>query len=136
MADPALPSPTTPTLSGTAPLLLSTSPRTTWVWAPDTDTAHRVRAIVRYWKPAYRKGVELTLVTDVDIGVDALEACEALAAAGYVFGWHDTEHPFNRYGGWRATLPGMSAGGEDLDPMSDPAVLREALEWMKSHGRG
>jgi hypothetical protein len=37
---------------------------------------------------ASRRGEPLPLVTDIDIGVVALEACQALAAAGFTFTWH------------------------------------------------
>ena len=84
-------------------LQLSSSPRTTWLWAPDEDTARRVRKLVG-GRPAYA----LPLVTDIDIGVVALEACEALAAAGFTFAWHESEHPLNRHN-WFCRLPGMPA---------------------------
>lgn len=86
-------------------LQLSTSPRMTWLWAPDADTAKRVREITG-GRPASSRGEPLPLVTDIDIGVTALEACEALAAAGFTFTWHESEHPLNR-DNWPARLPGM-----------------------------
>lgn len=84
---------------------ISTSPRSTWVWAPDEASAQRVREITG-GRPASYRGDSLPLVTDIDIGVDALTACEALAAAGFTFSWHDSEHPLNREG-WPSQLPGM-----------------------------
>lgn len=86
-------------------LQLSSSPRSTWLWAPDAETARRVREITGGW-PATRRGEELPLVIDIDIGVCALKACEALAKAGYTFAWHESEHPLNR-DNWPARLPGM-----------------------------
>ena len=88
-------------------LQLSSSPRTTWLWAPDEDTARRVRKLVGR-RPAYRGGELLPLVTDIDNGVVAPEACEALAAAGFTFAWHESEHPLNRHN-WFCRLPGMPA---------------------------
>lgn len=87
-------------------LCVSTSPRSTWLWAPDEAAARRVREITG-GSPASRRGEQLDeLVTDVDIGCMALEACEALAAAGFTFTWHETQHPLNR-GNWPCILPGM-----------------------------
>lgn len=88
-------------------LQFSSSPRMTWLWAPDAETAARVR---RYGRPAYRGGTELPLVTDIDIGVIAYETCQALTTAGFTFTWHESVHPLNR-SGWAADLPGMPATG-------------------------
>jgi hypothetical protein len=95
-------------------LQISTSPRATWVWAPDEDTARQVREIAG-GQPAYRRGELLALVTDVDIGCVALETCEALAAAGFTFTWHESEHPLQRDNWPCALLPGMPRG-EPYDP--------------------
>jgi hypothetical protein len=84
-------------------LRFSSSPRMTWLWAPDAETAAQVRGCGR---PAYRAGTELPLVTDIDIGVTAYETCQALAEAGFTFTWHESVSPLNR-GGWAADLPGM-----------------------------
>lgn len=88
-------------------LQFSATSRMTWLWAPDADTAARVR---RYGRPAYLRGKELPLVTDIDIGVDAYEACQALAKAGFTFTWHESVHLLNR-DGWAAELPGMPTAG-------------------------
>ena len=89
-------------------LKVSTSPRMTWLWAEDSETAHRVRSTLdetgHWWQVAQRASTQLPLVTDVEIGVTALEACEALAAAGFTFSWHEEQSPENR-GGWPASLP-------------------------------
>jgi hypothetical protein len=45
-------------------------------------------------------------VTDVDIGVEAFTACEVLAAAGYTFQFHASEHELDG-DDWPAALPGM-----------------------------
>ncbi|MFE2754023.1 hypothetical protein ACFXGA_18695 [Actinosynnema sp. NPDC059335] len=80
----------TPTGQAVPPdLLVSTSPRSTWLWAADAKTAARVRAVVG-WRPVTHKGVELPLVSDIDIGVTAYEACNKLVAAGFTFGWSAT----------------------------------------------
>ncbi|SFW11453.1 hypothetical protein [Amycolatopsis australiensis] len=86
-------------------LRFSSSPRMTWLWAPDAETAARVRG---YGRPARRAGAELPLVTNIDIGVTAYETCQSLAAAGFTFTWHESVHPLNR-SGWPADLPGMPA---------------------------
>jgi hypothetical protein len=86
-------------------LQISTSPRSTWVWSPDEDTARRVQEMTG-GRPAYRRGERLDLVSDVDIGVTALATCGALAAEGFTFTWHESEHPLNR-DNWPRTLPGM-----------------------------
>lgn len=91
-------------------LAISTSPRMTWLWAADEETARRVRAALKEagtsGEVAQRGRERLPLVTDVGIGVIALAACEALASVGFTFTWHESEHPLNRYG-WPAELPGM-----------------------------
>lgn len=75
------------------------------MWAPDEDVARQVRKIAD-GRPACHRGEALRRVTDIDIGCAALEACEALAAAGFTFNWHESEHALNR-DGWPYTLPGM-----------------------------
>lgn len=91
-------------------LQISTSPRMTWLWAQDTDTTHLTRSTLdaagRYWQPAQRGRERLPLVTDVEIGVTALEACQTLASAGFTFSWHEDQAAENR-DGWPASLPGM-----------------------------
>ncbi len=89
-------------------LLLSTSPRMTWLWAPDAHTAQRVREITG-GRAAVRHGETLPLITDIGIGVEALTACEKLAETGFTFTWHDSQHPLNR-AGWPGQLPGMPDG--------------------------
>ncbi|EIE99877.1 hypothetical protein [Saccharomonospora glauca] len=59
-------------------LQVSTSPRMTWLWAPDEHAAQRVREITS-GSSATHRGEALALVTDVGIGVEALAACEELA---------------------------------------------------------
>lgn len=77
------------------------------MWAPDEPTAARVRNLTG-GDPAYRRrGEPLPLVTNVGIGVDAYDACQTLAEAGFDFTWHESQHPLNREGGWPAELPGM-----------------------------
>lgn len=95
-------------------LQVSTSPRMTWLWAPDEHAAQRVREITS-GSSATHRGEALALVTDVGIGVEALAACEELAKAGFTFTWHGSEHP--------ATAgPATSArrfGANVLDHVSD-----------------
>lgn len=98
-ADPAAP-------RGTGIVLqISSSPRSTWLWAPDEAAVEAVRAVVG-WGSVQHRGQELPLVMDIDIGVMALETCERLAAAGFTFTWHESEHPLNR-DNWPSQLPGM-----------------------------
>lgn len=102
------------------------------MWAPDEPIAAEVRIVLdaggHVWMPAERldwdaldalpahvaarPDVQPTetfpLAADVENGVVALSACEALAAAGYTFAWHPEQHPDNR-DGWPADLPGMPA---------------------------
>lgn len=89
---------------------ISTSPRATWLWASDELTARDLRARLEetgsQWQPARRGGAVQSLVTDVDIGVEAFTACEVLAAAGYTFQFHASEHELDG-DDWPAALPGM-----------------------------
>lgn len=91
-------------------LSISTSPQMTWLWAAGQAAAGRLRAELdaagKNWTAAQRGREPLPLVTDIGIGVDALTACEAMAAAGFAFTWHESVHPLNR-DGWPSTLPGM-----------------------------
>ncbi len=93
-------------------LLFSSSPRSTWLWAPDLDAARQVRAHLdtggHFWRSAERARQKLPLVTDVEIGVTALEACLSLADLGYTFAWHNDVPGIDR-NGWPDTLPGMPA---------------------------
>jgi hypothetical protein len=86
-------------------LQVSSSPRATWLWARDEATARRVREITGS-PTARRSGQELPLVTDIDIGGQAMQTCEQLAAGGFTFTWHESEHPLNRVN-WLGDLPGM-----------------------------
>lgn len=64
-------------------LAISTSPRMTWLWAPDEAAERQVRDVLGdRARLARRAGRSVGLVVDVGIGVDALSACEALAAKG------------------------------------------------------
>jgi hypothetical protein len=79
-------------------LEISTSPRSTWVWAPDDAAAAEVRSALdaarQSWYPAEGRNSERR-VTDLDIGVVAMEALGALADAGYTFRWHPVEAPWH-----------------------------------------
>lgn len=79
---------------------VSTSPRSTWIWAPDEETAERVREVLtaagRDWLAAQLGGLPSSAVTDIDVGVVALESLEALVAAGMSFRWADQQAPENR----------------------------------------
>lgn len=91
-------------------LQISSSPRSTWLWAPDQDTVGRVREVLGDWSPVRHRGEELPLVMDIDICVMAYETCLKLAEAGFTFDWHESEHPLNR-DNWPSQLPGMPVQG-------------------------
>jgi hypothetical protein len=94
-------------------LAISTSPRMTWLWAPDEAAVQRVKLLLgdACW-PARRGRDQLSLVLDVGIGVDAMTACETLAANDFTFAWHESVHPWDRTG-WPTNLPGMTAMHDD-----------------------
>ena len=78
---------------------VSTSPRATWVWAPDVDQAQRLRDILTAAGCSVQNATGRNAehrVLDLDIGVVALEGLEVLIAAGYSFRWHNDQHPLNR----------------------------------------
>ncbi|WP_139770679.1 hypothetical protein [Paenarthrobacter ureafaciens] len=80
-------------------LLISTSPRSTLITAPDADTAAAIRSILTgsCWE-VHRDGIVDPLTLDVGIGVEAMEAGDRLIGAGYRFNWHPRQHPLNRRG--------------------------------------
>lgn len=92
---------------------VSTTPRRTWLWSPDPGTAIEVRRILEShnceWHPAEQGGVESSTVTDIDIGVVALESLEVLVAAGVSFQWADQQALENR----SATLYGVPVAAAD-----------------------
>lgn len=81
-------------------LLLSTTPRSTFVWAADAQQAAAVRdalaADSHFTVPAADPHT-----VDVEIGAAAYEAVAALRDAGFTFQWHPTQRPKNR-SGWPA----------------------------------
>lgn len=80
-------------------LLISTSPRSTWITSPEADTAAAIRSILAdsCWE-VRRDGVVDPLTLDVGIGVEAMEAGDRLIGAGYRFNWHPGQRPLNRRG--------------------------------------
>jgi hypothetical protein len=106
-------------------LSISTCARTTWIWARDEEIARRVRKALddagRFWEIAISGPTQLPLVTDVEIGVDAYEACWVLSKAGFVFSWHKDQNILNR-DGWPEELPGIAfraGGGRRCDGRPD-----------------
>lgn len=91
-------------------LRYSSSPRASWLWAPDEATARQVRTDLdagsHYWAIVRRGREQLPLVTDVEIGVTAYDACHHLAALGYTFAWHEEVLVDDRHG-WAGELSGM-----------------------------
>ena len=91
-------------------LRYSSSSRMTWLWADDEATVRQVRADLdaagHCWAQAERGREKLPLVTDVEIGVTALNACRYLAELGYTFAWHEDVEPYDR-DGWPNELPGI-----------------------------
>ena len=82
-------------------LEVSTSPRSTWVWARDVDEAATVRELLVAARcsfyPSSGRNSEPRIL-DLDIGVVALEGFEVLRRAGYAFRWHPTQHLLDRRG--------------------------------------
>jgi hypothetical protein len=80
-------------------LELSTSPRTTWVWAHDIAEAERLSDILtaagRSVSAATGRNAEPRIL-DLDIGVEAADGLATLMEAGYSFRWHRTQHELNR----------------------------------------
>lgn len=74
---------------GPRELGLTSTPRQTWVWAKDEQQCREVRSVIdaagglATWRQASRYGIPVEYVSDIDIGVDALESREALEAAGF-----------------------------------------------------
>lgn len=78
-------------------LWVATSPRSTWITAPDAKSADDVRRLLagRY-REVSRGGETDSLTIDVGIGVAAMEAGDALLTAGHSFRWHDDQHVLDR----------------------------------------
>lgn len=80
-------------------LLIATSPRSTWITAPDAATAVEIRELLGdAWSEVRRRGRLDPLALDVGIGIDAFEAGTILIESGYSFKWHDDQHQLNRDG--------------------------------------
>jgi hypothetical protein len=70
-------------------LMIATSPRSTWITAPDVDSAAAIRALLAgRFLEVRRRGQLDPLAIDVGIGVEAMDAGEALLQAGHSFRWH------------------------------------------------
>lgn len=81
-------------------LEVSSSPRSTWVWARNDAQAAQLLAILLAAdcsvEPARGRNAE-SRVLDIDIGYEALGAFNVLAGAGYSFRWHPRQHELNRH---------------------------------------
>jgi len=78
-------------------LLIATTPRSTRIQCPDSETAKAVRALLgAKGRDVRSRGVLDPLAVDVGIGVQALGAGEVLMAAGYEFRWHAEQYALNR----------------------------------------
>lgn len=68
---------------------VTSTPRSTWIWARNSEECAQARRAISSagglarWAQALRYGRPVENVSDIDIGVDALEAMEALEAAGF-----------------------------------------------------
>ncbi len=80
-------------------LLIATSPRSTWITAPDAESAEAIRHLLAGRFSQVRRAGRLDpLAIDVGNGVEAMDAGDVLLAAGYSFRWHADQHPLNRNG--------------------------------------
>lgn len=80
-------------------LEVSTSPRSTWVWAENVDEAEQLRGLLGAAGcevyPASGRNAE-PRVLDLEIGYVAGEGIAALHSAGYRFLWHPSQYVLNR----------------------------------------
>lgn len=91
-------------------LELSTSMRSTWVWAVDAEHARELLALLgKGAHPATGRNAE-DRVIDIDIGVVAHYALEALLRAGYTFRWSPQQHELNR----EADFYGVAVAGSSV----------------------
>lgn len=113
-------------------LLIATSPRSTWITCPDTETAERVKALLGDRAYEVRKKGQLDrLAYDIDIGVDALNAGEILLAAGYTFGWHEDQHETNRVGGaWGIPVEESPRDAESMHELVSVADAKKSIGYM------
>ena len=79
--------------------LIATSPRWTWITAPDAESATAIRALLAgRFDEVHCRGQLDPFAFDVGIGAEAMDAGDLLLGAGYSFGWHADQHPPNRNG--------------------------------------
>lgn len=84
-------------MTGVTVLLIATSPRSTWITAPDRNTVAIVRSVLGGRAGEVQRNGKLDdLACDVGIGIDAYVAGELLLGAGFSFQWHDDQHLVNR----------------------------------------
>ena len=85
-------------------LLVSSRPRSTWVWAADFAELAQLQDIlaaagcVCYLVIPRTGGKPPAPALDIDIGVVALDALTSLIDAGYTLRWHETQSELNRRG--------------------------------------
>lgn len=80
-------------------LEISTSPRSTWVWAQNAAEAESIREILDAAHCSYSDATGKNAdprILDLDIGIVAADGLIALELAGYSFQWHDRQHELNR----------------------------------------
>lgn len=74
---------------GERELGVTSSMRSTWIWARHSEECELARAVIdnagglARWSQATRHGQPVENVTDIDIGMDAYEGRMALEAAGF-----------------------------------------------------
>ena len=105
-------------------LEVSTSPRSTWVWAHDDEEAARLQVMLLAANCSVRSASgrnSESRVLDIDIGYEAFDAVKVLLGAGYSFRWHPDQYVLNR----RPTLFGFPIVDPD-DEWQQEADERES----------
>jgi hypothetical protein len=111
-------------------LAITTSPRMTWLWAPDEAAVQQMKLLLGdACGPAKRGREQLPLVVDIGIGVGAMTACETLAANDFTFTWHVLPAPATDPGrGCTASVACACRGGSM--PLVPCRWRRPHLGWL------
>lgn len=103
-------------------LELSTSSRSTWVWAVDVDEAGELRRLLEAAGCSVRATAGRNAeprALDLDIGVVAFDGLAALRSVGYSFRWHPGQHPLDR----SETKYGVYVGPAVENPEHGPPAI-------------